>query len=283
MSILFAIFLGLIQGLTEFLPVSSSGHLSILQNFFGMSDIEQSHMLFDVMLHLGTLISVFIVFRKDIAAIIKELLAICGDIFKSKKQEIQEKAEKPKPARHLILMIIVATLPLFAILPINDYVEQLYYKTWFIGLALILTGCLLYISDKVVTGNKNEKNATMLNALFIGCIQAVAVIPGISRSGSTITAGLFCGCKRDFAVKFSFLLSIPAILGANILSIGDALKAGIDASLLPAYLLGTIVAAAAGCGAIKLVKLLTDKGKFGKFAYYCWAVGLITVIASILI
>jgi undecaprenyl-diphosphatase len=115
-------------------------------------------------------------------------------------------------------LIIVATLPLLAIFPINDYVEQLYYKTWFIGLALILTGCLLYISDKVVTGNKNEKNATMLNALFIGIIQAVAVIPGISRSGSTITAGLFCGCKRDFAVKFSFLCP-SRHSGANILSI----------------------------------------------------------------
>jgi undecaprenyl-diphosphatase len=115
----------------------------------------------------------------------------------------------------------------------------------------------------------------MLNAFFIGCIQSVAVIPGISRSGSTITAGLFSGCRRDFAVKFSFLLSIPAIIGAYILSISDAVKSGIDTSLLPAYLIGTAVAAAAGYFAIRLVKLLADKGKFGKFAYYCWAVGLI--------
>jgi len=282
MSILFALFLGLIQGLTEFLPESSSGHLSIFQNFFGMDDIERSHLLFDVMLHLGTLISVLIVYWKDVAAIIAELFMTIKDALGSggAAAGAADKPPSQKPARRLILMLITATLPLFLMLPVHGYVERLYYETWFIGLALILTGSLLYISDRVVPGSKTEKDATLLNALFIGCIQAVALIPGISRSGSTITAGLFSGLRRDFAVKFSFLLSIPAVLGANILTLAKAANAGLDASLLPAYLAGTAAATVAGYFAIRFVRLLADRGKFGRFSYYCWAVGLITLIAS---
>ncbi len=287
MSVLFAVFLGLLQGLTEFLPVSSSGHLSILQNFFGMSDIEHSHMLFDVLLHLGTLISVLIVYRKDIAAMLRELFLLCAEALGLKKREsyigLEDETRKGGPSRRLMLLILVATLPLIAVLPVKDLVEKLYYKTWFIGLALLITGCLLYISDRVVAGKKNERNATLGNALAIGCFQALAVIPGLSRSGSTISAGIFSGCRREFAVKFSFLLSVPAVLGANILSIADAAKAGVDVSLLPAYLAGMAAAAVSGCAAIKLVGMLAARGKFGGFAYYCWAVGLVTIIAAFIV
>jgi undecaprenyl-diphosphatase len=195
MSVLFAAFLGLLQGLTEFLPVSSSGHLSILQNFFGMSGIERSHLLFDVLLHLGTLISVLIVYRKDIAAMLKELFSLCAEALRLKKREsyigMEDETRKNNPSRRLILLIVIGTLPLAAVLPVKDLVERLYRKTWFIGLALLATGCLLYISDRVVAGKKNEKNATLANALAVGCFQALAVIPGLSRSGSTIAAGIF--------------------------------------------------------------------------------------------
>ncbi|MBP5165924.1 MAG: undecaprenyl-diphosphate phosphatase, partial [Oscillospiraceae bacterium] len=227
MSVLFAAFLGLVQGLTEFLPVSSSGHLSIFQNFFGMEDYESSHMMFDVMLHLGTLAAVIFFYRRDIWERIKELVSIIRDIFGGRSKK-KDPGAPPRPARRLILMVIVATLPLFIILPLNTYIERLYYSTLFVGLALILTGCILFISDKVINGRKSEKDATMADALLVGVMQAVATIPGVSRSGSTITAGLLRGFDRSFAVKFSFLLSIPAVLGANLLTLADVIKSGFD-------------------------------------------------------
>ena len=280
MSIWAAILLGLVQGIAEFLPISSSGHLSILQNFFGFQSPEEGHLFFDVLLHFATLISVCAVYRKDILAMIREVVAL----FKRKEvtPSDMERKETNYPLR-LVLMIVIATLPLVLVLPIKDHVEKLYYSSFFIGIALIATGFILYISDRIVSGRKNEKNITVGNALVIGLCQAVAIIPGLSRSGTTITAGIATGLNREFAVKFSFLLSIPAILGANIISLFDALKEGIDASLLPAYLIGMAVAMVSGYFAIGLVRLLSRKGKFGKFSYYCWGVGLITVILSLLV
>ena len=131
-------------------------------------------------------------------------------------------------------------------------------------------------------GKKNESRATLLDALLVGVGQAVAVVPGLSRSGTTISAGMLRGFSRRFAVRFSFLMSIPAVLGANILTIGDAAQQGIDTSMLPAYIVGTIVAAVSGYFAIRLVNLLANKGKFGNFAYYCWGIGAAAVVASLI-
>lgn len=277
MTLWFAIFLGFIQGVTEFLPVSSSGHLSIFQNVFGMQNIEQNHLFFDVLLHLGTLVSVCIVYRKDIAELISAFFALFRRGGKG------EAATKHRSSIRLLIMIIIATLPLAAAVILKDYVEKLYYNVTFIGLALIVTGLLLFISDRIVKGKKNEKNAKMSNALIVGIAQAIAVVPGLSRSGTTITAGLFQGFDREFAVKFSFIMSIPAILGANILTLIDALKAGVDLSLLPTYLAGVVAAAVSGFFAIKLVKLISQKERFGSFAYYCWTAGLIVIVLSIII
>jgi undecaprenyl-diphosphatase len=182
----------------------------------------------------------------------------------------------------MFLMIIFATLPLFLILPINDMVESLYYQNVFIGVALILTGCMLYVSDKMKPGNKTERSMTILDALIIGLCQCVATIPGLSRSGTTITAGIATGLRRDFAVKFSFLLSIPAVLGANILSLVDAVQEGIVWSEVPAYLIGMLVAMVAGIISINLIKYISNKGKFGGFAYYCWVMGVLAIIMSMI-
>ena len=149
-------------------------------------------------------------------------------------------------------------------------------------MALLLTGFLLFWSDRMDKGKKTAKSATMLDALLVGVGQAIAVVPGLSRSGTTISAGLVRGFSRKFAVRFSFLMSIPAVLGANILSIAGAVQEGIDTSLLPAYFIGTAVAAVSGYFAIGLVNLLTNKGKFGNFAYYCWGIGAAAVVASLI-
>lgn len=277
MSLWFSALLGLIQGLTEFLPISSSGHLAIFQTFFGMETAGESQMLFEVLLHLATLIPVIVVYRSDVGEILAELwYLLLGTV----SPRAREKSDPT--VRRFLLLGIVATLPLVLAAGLDGVVSRLSGSTLFVGIALLCTGCILFCSDKVVQGKKNEKTATVKDAVLVGLMQLAAVLPGISRSGSTITAGLFRGFDRKFAVKVSFLLSIPAILGANVLKVGAVLRTGIDPAVLPAYLLGMAVAAVSGYFAIRLVRHLSDRGKFGRFAYYCWAVGALTVLATIL-
>ena len=167
---------------------------------------------------------------------------------------------------------------------VKDTVDAAFSNVTFVSVALIATGFLLFFSDRMAKGRKNGRTATIRDALLVGCAQAVGTLPGISRAGSTISAGMLCGFDRTFAVRFSFLLSLPAVLGANILEIADAVKAGgVDVSKLPMYLVGMVVAGVVGYFAIRLVNLLANKGKFGAFAYYCWAVGVISLVASFLV
>ena len=274
MSLLSAILLGLIQGVTEFLPISSSGHLAIAENLLHMSGSSEVPGFFDVLLHLGTLVAVFIAYWSDIREMVIELFYGVRDL-------AQRSPPTPAPpARRLILLIIVGTLPLFAVLPIKDAVESLSGNMYFVAGALLVTGCLLFASDRVRPGRKTEKSATLLDVLLVGVAQAIATCPGISRSGTTITAGCFVGFDRRFAVRYSFLMSIPAILGANILSLKDAVTDIIWADV-PVYLVGVAVAAAVGYVCIRLLKMIADKGKFGFFAYYCWAVGIVTLILTL--
>lgn len=277
MSLIASIFLGFIQGVAEFLPISSSGHLSIFQNFMGLADVEHDHMFFDVLLHLGTLVAVVAAYWSDVVEIVKEFFAMIRG-FSGKGESLNGPVP---PARRMILLIIVGTLPLLVVLPIKDKVEMLYSNTIFIGCALIFNGLVLWLSDRMNRGGKTEKNATLLDALVVGCFQAVAVVPGLSRSGSTITGGLLSGFNREFAVKFSFMLSLPAVLGANILSLADVISEGsIDISLLPIYLAGVVSAMVFGYLSIRLLKFIAGKGSFGGFSYYCWVVGVATLILS---
>ena len=278
MSILSSMILGLVQGVSEFLPISSSGHLSLFQHFFNLATSDGS-LFFDVLLHLGTLIAIFVYYWKDIVKLVKSLIHLIQCVFSKKERQ---KVKRLAPAERMVLMIIVATLPLFVILPIKDLVEGLYGNTIFVGCTLLATGVILFLSDRMARGKKGPKSATLLDALLVGVGQAVAVVPGLSRSGTTISAGMLRGFSRRFAVRFSFLMSIPAVLGANILTIGDAAQQGIDTSMLPAYIVGTIVAAVSGYFAIRLVNLLANKGKFGNFAYYCWGIGAAAVVASLI-
>lgn len=275
MSVLTSILLGLIQGIAEFLPISSSGHLAIAQHFLGMeTEVPE---FFDVLLHLGTLLAVFVAYWQDIKDMVAEFFRGIGDI-------AHRTTPTPvPPARRLILLIIIGTLPLFLLLPIHKKVQALSGNMVFIGIALIVTGFLLFVCDLVRKGRKDERSATWLDAIVVGIGQAVATMPGISRSGMTITAGCFSGFERRFAVRFAFLLSIPAVLGANILSLKDALEAGINWGEVPVYLVGVVIAAVVGYLCIRLLKMIADKGRFGSFAYYCWAVGLLTLVLNIIV
>ena len=166
--------------------------------------------------------------------------------------------------------------------PFRRFFTELSDNMYFIGGALIVTGILLFASDRVRHGRKTEKTATLLDALLVGIGQAIALCPGISRSGMTITTGCFVGFERRLAVRFSFLLSIPAVLGANILTLKDAIDTGIDFSSVPVYLVGVVVAAVSGYASIRLLRYVADKGRFGAFAYYCWAAGVLTLVLTIL-
>ena len=272
-----AIILGLVQGIAEFLPISSSGHLAILQNLFGMSDIESGHMFFDVLLHFGTLIAICFVYWTDIEAMFRDVVAL----IKGRKPTVRQ-GKKPFSAARLFLLICASTLPLVLILPVNDYIDLLSGKTFFVGIALVLTGFILYVADRMEVGKKNENNMRFKDALIIGLCQCVATLPGISRSGTTITAGLATGQGRDFAVKFSLLMSIPAVLGATLLELVKAFKAGIEAALIPAYLFGMIAAMVSGVISIMVIRYIVNKGKFGGFSYYCWLVGALTIILSLI-
>lgn len=276
MSYLSSIFLGFIQGVAEFLPISSSGHLAIFQNIFGLISGEADDLFFDVLLHLGTLAAVFVAYWGDIKALVLEFLTMLH------LRKLPEGKKPDRLSRRMIAFIIIATLPLVLVLPIKDKVEGLYNNTFFIGFALLVTGTLLFVSDRMNHGNKDLKSASILDIFLVGVGQAIAVVPGLSRSGTTISAGLARGFDREFAVRFSFLLSIPAVLGANLLSLIDAIQAGIDWSLLPVYLVGVVSAAVFGYLAIRLLKYISQKGSFGGFSYYCWGAGLVTLVLSLI-
>ena len=273
-----AIVLGIIQGVAEFLPISSSGHLKIIERIMGLGDVEGNFAFFDVMLHFGTLVAVVIAYRKDIAELLSELLTMIH----LKKRPQQQHADIP--ARRLMLMIVVSLLPLFLILPFKSKIEALgtgEHGMEFIGAALIVTGMLLYFSDRFAKGRKNEKNMTVVDALLVGAAQAVAVVPGLSRSGTTISAGMARGFDRTFAVRFSFLMSIPTVLAATLLQVIDAVQVGLGGLSIWVCLLGMVVAGVCGYFAIRLLKFIAEKNRFGGFAYYCWAAGLVALILSL--
>lgn len=281
MTYLSAVLMGILQGVAEFLPISSSGHLALFQHFFSVENYEETQMFFTVLLHLGTLISVFVYYWRDVLELIQEFFLGLAALFSRRGGH---ERQTPPPARRLVLLIIVATLPLFLILPVKDLVEEAMNNVHFVSVALLATGFILWFSDRMARGRKTARNATVLDAVLVGLAQALGTLPGISRSGITISAGMLRGFERTFAVRFSFLMSMPAVLGANILSLKDVMETGaFHMEMLPLYLVGTVVAAVVGYFAIRLVNLLADKGKFGAFAWYCWIVGAVTLAAGVLV
>ncbi|NLN06617.1 MAG: undecaprenyl-diphosphate phosphatase [Firmicutes bacterium] len=256
MGALEGIILGIIQGLTEFLPVSSSGHLVIFQQLLG---VREAGITFEIMLHFGTLISVFFVFGGDIIRILRN--------FYSKKQE-----------RHFLLMLILGVIPtaLMGVL-LKGYFEGFYESPATTGFMLLVTGCLLYTLAYLRPGRKNEATMTAIDALLISVAQGIAIIPGISRSGATITSALWLGLNRETAVRFSFLVSIPVILGATLLEAKDLAVSGFS-GLTASGLPGMLAAFLSGILAIRLFVKVLRKGKFHYFAYYCWCAGIITLL-----
>lgn len=272
-----AAILGIVQGLAEFLPISSSGHLALLQYFFGVE--SDSVLLFTVMMHVGTLVSVFIIYRKDIAALLVELGLTIKDLCTGKGLRINS-----SPTRRMGFMIIVATIPTAIIgLVFEDFFESLYASIVSIAIGLIFTGIILFVAERMGSNDKGPMEMKWRHAIFIGCMQGIAICPGVSRSGSTLFGGLMAGLKREFAVEFAFLISIPSILGSVILEAPDAFAGGADASLIGPIVVGVILAAISGIVAIKaMIKVVSNKRLIG-FTVYVWLVAAAVLGYSLIV
>lgn len=291
MDLIKSIIMGIVQGVAEFLPISSSGHLAIMKHILHIN--ADTGLLFDVMLHLGTLVAIFIAFWKDIKELIVEGFKIVGDFFVNvgclinnilSKNKKKYKKMVSTPYRKFVMLIIVSTIPTVIIGFLFKDTFEIAGATLLVpGLCLILTGLLLTIADRTKKGNKTESTASYKNAGFIGLAQGIAILPGLSRSGTTITACLVSGFDRSFAVKYSFIMSIPAVLGAVVLEMKDFSMDTVGQSDLINYLIGTIVAGVVGYICIKTMLVIVKGKKFKYFAYYCFVIGIIAVIAHFVI
>ncbi len=261
-QILKALILGIIQGSTEFLPVSSSGHLVLAQHFM---HYQKPDISFETILHLGSLLAVLIFFRKDIME-----LAIAPFKFKNRD-------EKNKRNLKTLLYLIVATF-ITGVLGIllKDKFEKMFSYPILASLMLIITGFILIFSDKIKNTNISMDNMGIKRSIFIGLAQTFAIIPGISRSGTTIAVSIYNGIKREDAARFSFLLSIPAILGANI-SEFSSLK-HLSSNYISQYVIGSVAAFVSGYLVIALLISIVKKQKLKIFSYYCWSVAIISGI-----
>ena len=272
MPIWLAIIMGIVQGFTEFLPVSSSGHLALVQNIVDFEAYMSSHMVFDIALHLGTLVSVVIAFWDDIKFLFVSGIDWLRHGFKVEKHE----------GRNTVFMLFIATLPLIVAYLLKDKIEEVFQNPVLIGVALLFTATILWLSDRVTGGKKTGGTMGIKDALVIGLMQMIAVLPGVSRSGSTMTAGLFTGLKRDFAVKFAFLLSIPAVLGATVTSIPDVLAMTWTGNDVMTFLIGIVCAAVSGYYAIFMVRKIAASKNFKYFAYYCAFAGTLAIILGMM-
>lgn len=267
--------LGFLQGVTEFLPISSSGHLVVYQWLFGPGGPGgpgESQLLFDVMVHLGTLIAVLIVFRSDIALLVSGAWrAVTGH------------AGEDRGALRLLLLLAVGTVPaaIFG-LGWKDELERLFSAPAYVGCAFLVTGTILWLSrfsGQARQAGRDLRRTTWLDALLIGLGQALALIPGISRSGTTISIALLLGLDRRLAARYSFLLAVPAILGAVVVQAGES--GGIPPDQWTAVAVGTLTAAVSGYIALKLLLRIVVAGNLSRFSYYCWGMGLLTLVGAL--
>ena len=263
--------LAIVQGLTEFLPVSSSGHLVIVQSLF--KGFEQPGVLFDVMLHFGTLLAVLFFLRKEVVAILKSLVPRTWG-----GSEANEFVSV-RAARTLAVSIVIATIVTGAIgIAFEDAIHDLFQSVRTVSVMLVITGLLLFFSDRVKNGERDEGKITYFDGAVIGLVQGLALIPGISRSGSTIAVGIFRGLKGETAARFSFLISMPAVLGATILELRYA--AMVPAGTMIIYGVSMVVACITGFLTLRLLLFVISKRKLCAFAYYCWTLALVTFVVA---
>ncbi len=275
MTILEAVLQGIVQGLTEFLPVSSSGHLSLFQHFFGLDG--ENAVTMTIILHLGTLVAVFVAFWDKIKVLVLEAFRLLRDLFKGKFRWKEMNHE-----RRMIMMIIVSLLPLLIFYIFKDFFDNLASDDDILieGFAFLYTSALLFASTRIKRDNSySAGETTVKNALTIGVFQGIALTPGISRSGSTICSALFTGMKREDAVDYSFILGIPVIIAGAFVKLFDLTDSAADelkANFVP-LAVSFVISAVAGYFAIRLIKAMVVNDKFRVFAWYTLVLGIAVV------
>ena len=288
MSYIQAFLLGIVQGITEFFPVSSSGHLVILENLFGMK--IQPSVFFHVILHAGTLVAVILAFNSDVKRLILEFLRLVYDIYYNIRTGIHNGWKQsgrryrklvPNNYRKFMLLLIVSSVPTFIIgMLLEESVRVASVNLLAPGIGLLITGVLLFIADFFPTGNKVPKEVSYLVAVIIGVFQGFAVLPGISRAGVTIVACLLCGLNRKFAIRYSFLLSIQAVIGAVVLEIVKLNPSEFSAGMAGMSVLGFIAAAVTGCFCIKMMLKIVKRKPFRRFSVYCFFMAVLAIICN---
>lgn len=273
-----AVLLGIVQGLTEFLPVSSDGHLSVVRFFLGGAAVGQNALLFTVLLHLGTLLAVLLAFRREIWLLLKEIWLLVRDVF-----TLRFRLRGMSPGRRLLLMLCLSLTPLVFAVPFRSAVERLSGDRDIIteGLCFLFNGALLLLASRAKPGRRAAAEMTVKDPLWVGAFQALAILPGVSRSGATISVALMLGFGYDFAVSFSFLMSVPSVLAANVLELSHAAPGGLPGPL--PCIAGIFTAAAVGFFAIRALQWLVRKRKLPIFGCYCLALGLFVIIAGLLL
>jgi undecaprenyl-diphosphatase len=267
------IFLGIIQGLTEFLPISSSGHLVIFQHLIGLKNPE---LLLDISLHVGTLLAVLIFFLADIKMMIYESIGFVKNLFQKEKKAGSEIQQSPHAM--LVAWIIIGTIPTALIgIFFSSFFQKMFGSPFFVGFMLIVTGAILGAS-RFIPGHFTKKSYVgLMVSIAVGIAQGAAIIPGISRSGATIVCGLFCGLNRELAGRFSFLLSIPAIIGATIFKFD--MTEITEIGFMP-FFAGIFVSFLVGLIALKITMNMVKKGNFFYFAPYCLLAGIVAIIIA---
>lgn len=275
MSVLQAIILGFVQGLTEFLPVSSSGHLVVIEYLMNIKEDQAFFMT--VMLHFGTLVSLVIVYFKDIVKLAVEFILSIKDLIQRKSLNICK-----NDTRKLCYMIITTSIPTVIIGLVFKKVFMSFYSSLLaVGIGLVITSLYMFLAD-IMNGRKDIKRAGFKDAFIVGIFQGIAIVPGISRSGSTIFGGLFSKMKKDFAVKYAFLVSLPVILGSFILELPSAIKNGsMNGGVFPIFV-GMIVAGVSGYFAIKMMIGIVKKRSLKGFMVYTAAFGTALILYSIM-
>jgi undecaprenyl-diphosphatase len=269
LTLLEAIILGIVQGLTEFLPISSSGHLVLAQSILG---ITEPPLFFDVMLHLGTLLAVIVFFRKDIWDIISSIFGRDP----SKSGRISHYKTR-RSARLFFWYIVIGTIPTLIIaLILKNTIEKAFLDPMIVSIMLIVTGIILWLSGRI---GQRGKELNSIRAIIIGIVQGIAALPGISRSGSTISTALMAGIDGEKAARFSLLLSLPAIFGATILELKDVESINISTFTI---IIGIFIAFVVGYVSINLLVKILKRGRFSIFAYYCWAIGILSILWQVI-
>lgn len=264
MDVLQSFLLGLIQGLTEFLPISSSGHLALGKYFLGGE--TEAGITFEVVVHFGTLCSILIYYKTD-------LIRLFGSAFAFLKAP---SAKKDDPDVRIILFILISMIPAFIVgFTLEDYIEGIFDSPLLVSGMLILTGFILFLTK---FAKPPEGEVTLGKSFMIGLAQAFAMIPGISRSGSTISTALYLGIKREDAANFSFLMVIPVIGGAMLLQIKEMLEVGVSDAQVMSLVVGFLTSFISGYYALKYLIIILKKKGFHYFAYYCWLVGGVGII-----